>query len=99
MAGLWEFATQFLSFFPKAVFENKMFKCTELEKSWEGIPALKKLDFPSSRAEVEVLQEFFGLLEEESQMQEVLKSSIEDYVDESYFSPRIELPTCMSHFN
>ena len=99
MRGLWEFAKQFLSFFPKDVFENKMFKCAEVNASWSGIPVLKKLEFPSSLTEVEVLQEFFGLLEEESQMQEVLKSSVEDYVDESYCSPSIELPTCLSYFN
>jgi hypothetical protein len=99
MSGLWDFAKQFLSFFPKDVFENKMFKCAEVNASWSGIPVLKKLEFPSSLTEAEVLQEFFGLLEEESQMQEVLKSSDEDYVDESYCSPSIEPPTCLSYFN
>jgi hypothetical protein len=87
MTGLWEFAKQFLTFFPIEVIQNRMAKCAELNGSWEGFPALKKLDFPSSRTEVEVLQDFFGLLEEESQMQEVLKSSVEDYVDESYCWP------------
>ena len=75
-----------------------MSKCAQVE-GLQGGPVLKKLEFPSSRTEVEVLQEFFGLLEEESQMQEVLKSSVEDYVDESYCSPRIEPPACYSYFD
>jgi hypothetical protein len=99
MTDLWEFAKQFLTFLPVEVTENRMAKCAELNGSWDGLPVLKKLDFPSSRKQVEVLQSFFGLLEEESQMQEILKSSVEDYVDESYCSPRIELPTCLSYFN
>ena len=99
MDDLWGFAKKFLTLLPGPVFEDKMPACPELTGPWEGGPAHRKLDLPRSRADVEVLQNFLGLLEEESQMQEVLKSSVEDYVDESYCSPRIKLPTRLSYFN
>jgi hypothetical protein len=99
MVELWDYARRFLSALPSEVFQAEVHICSELKGSWEGGPAIKKLKFPESKGELEVLQDFLGLLEEESQMQEVLKSSVEDYVDETYSRPEIEPPTPLSYFN
>jgi hypothetical protein len=99
METLWSFAENFLASLPEQVTSGKMAECKELTRSWEGGPVLKRFILPRSKADVEVLEDFLGMLEERSQIQDVLNSSIEDYVDEAYCSPNIGLPPHLSYFN
>ncbi len=56
-------------------------ECGELARCWDGGPVLKCCQLSRYKAEVEVLQDFMAMVEEQGQIQEVLSSSIEDYVD------------------
>ena len=86
---LWEFAMLFLDSLPDEVIQGKAAECEELTRCWDGGPVLKRFQLPRSKADVEVLQDLMAMVEEQSQIQEVLSSSIEDYVDEAYCRPSI----------
>ncbi len=99
MEALWAFAKDFLATLPGEVIRNEMRECAQSTVPWDGGLVLKKLEFPRSREELEVLKDLLGLLEDQSEMQTVFTSSVEDYVDDTYCRQQLDSPTCTSYFN
>ncbi len=99
MAALWDFSKSFLASFPVGVFDGTLGNCPKTTAgSWEGGLELERFRFSRGKREREkIISEFFGRLEEQSRMQEVLDSSAEDYSDERYFdagADRRVRPSC-----
>ena len=101
MAALWDFSKSFLASFPVGVCTGTLGNCQKtIAGRWEGGLELERFRFSRGKREREqIISEFFGRLEEQSQMQEVLDSSAEDYSDERYFDAGADRPVRPSYFN